>query len=256
MMTLDMVGCGYRHPSGFEICRPEGSGNWLFLLLKSRTRILTRQGWELAAPGAVILYNPGLIQHYQAIDSPWENDFIHFSGEEAEDLTERLKLPLWELRYPSNIDEMMRRLLTVEEASIRTPELADIVADAEIRALFLMLHRIEAPPAGRNTEALRELRFTLYRTLAEGWSTTRMADHVHLSPSHFYAEYKNLFGISPTADLIQMRVSLAKYYLENTSLPLSAIIPLTGFTNEYHFIRQFKQHTGQTPAVYRRGKRN
>ncbi len=254
MLTLHQIGCGYRHPAGFEIFRPEGSGNWLFLILKSQTRLFLSGREFVTEPGAVILYPPGLTQHYRALSDRWENDFLHFSGEEAAFLAGTLRLPLGQVRYPADLSEMMRLLREVEEASVRTPELADLVADASIRSLFLRLHRMESLPAGRNAEPLRQLRLTLYRTLAEPWSVERMAAQVHLSPSHFYAEYRRLFGVSPAADLIGMRISLAKYYLENTALPLASIAPLAGFSNEYHFIRQFKQHTGQTPARYRRGK--
>ncbi|MGI5893756.1 MAG: AraC family transcriptional regulator [Candidatus Merdivicinus sp.] len=251
MLLLDQAGYSYRHPMGFEVYRPNGSGNWLLLLLKSRTRVFLPNETVDTQPGAVILYPPGMIQHYRAIDSPWENDYIHFLGEEAAELSTRLQLPLGQIRYPVNIGEISRKISAIEEAAIRTPELADIIADAELRSLFLILHRMEELPSGRNVEPLRQLRLTLYRTLAEPWSIERMAETVHLSTSHFYAEYKKLFHISPTADLISMRIALAQYYLENTDLPLSGIIPLIGFTNECHFIRQFKQHTGQTPAAYR-----
>ena len=253
MLTLHQVGCGYCHEAGFEISRPEGSGNWLFLILKSPTLLYLPGGELETAPGAAILYPPGLIQHYRALVTPWENDFLHFSGEEAAALAEKLRLPLGQVRYPAALGEMMRLLREVEEAAVRTPELADVVADASLRSLFLLLHRMEEQPAGRNAEPLRQLRLTLYRTLAEPWSVERMAEQVHLSPSHFYAEYRRLFGASPTADLIGMRIALAKYYLENTALPLASTAPLAGFSNEYHLIRQFKQHTGRTPARYRRG---
>ena len=102
---------------------------------------------------------------------------------------------------------------------------------------------------------LRQLRLEVYRTLGEEWSVERMAERVCLSPSHFFAEYRKLFGLSPIADLIGMRISLARYYLENTVQPVGAVAALAGFTNEYYFIRQFKRRTGKTPARYAREMR-
>ena len=255
MLELHGVGCGYCHPPDFEIFRPEGSGDWLFLIFKSRTRVFLPTGEAAAAPGGVILYPPGAPQHYRAADSPWENDYLHFAGKDAGELAEKLALPLGQVIYPAGVEELMRRLAAIEAAAVQTPDLADIVADAEIRRLFLELHQAGEPPRSRHAAVLRQLRLEVYRTLGEEWSVERMAERVCLSPSHFFAEYRKLFGLSPIADLIGMRISLARYYLENTVQPVGAVAALAGFTNEYYFIRQFKRRTGKTPARYAREMR-
>lgn len=49
-----------------------------------------------------------------------------------------------------------------------------------------------------------------------------------------------------------MRIDYAKYILETSSLSIEQVAEISGYTNEVHFFRQFKQITGITPARYRK----
>ena len=44
----------------------------------------------------------------------------------------------------------------------------------------------------------------------------------------------------------------AKYYLNNTHLPVNRIAALCGYENDVHFIRQFKSRSGMTAGEYRK----
>ena len=85
-------------------------------------------------------------------------------------------------------------------------------------------------------------------------SITEMARAVHLSESRFHTLYKQIFGISPKNDLIIARIERAKYLLEQNKYNNAQIAAMTGYTNEYHFIRQFKKIEGITPKEYARAK--
>ncbi|MDE6775028.1 MAG: AraC family transcriptional regulator, partial [Ruminococcus sp.] len=69
---------------------------------------------------------------------------------------------------------------------------------------------------------------------------------------HFRAAYKNMFGVSFHKDLIQSRISLAKFLLITTALSLPAIAAKCGYEDDKYFMRQFRQHTGTSPNVYRK----
>lgn len=52
-----------------------------------------------------------------------------------------------------------------------------------------------------------------------------------------------------------MRISLAKSLLRsNQDMTLAETAEKLGYNDQYHFIRQFKAATGQTPGKYRRNK--
>ena len=103
-------------------------------------------------------------------------------------------------------------------------------------------------------EAFKRLRIDAFANLTEDPSVSEMARNVHLSESRFYALYKQIFGISPKSDLIIARIERAKSLLEQNKYSNAEVAALTGYTNEYHFIRQFKRIEGITPKEYARAK--
>ena len=71
-----------------------------------------------------------------------------------------------------------------------------------------------------------------------------------MSPSRFYAVYKNEFGVSPINDLIEARIHLAKSYLSSGEYSVSAAAEKLGYSSTYHFIRQFTKCVGVSPGKF------
>lgn len=82
-------------------------------------------------------------------------------------------------------------------------------------------------------------------------SIDNVAEELHLSPSFFRHLYKEIFSISPQADLINTRIQYAQYLLKATNDPINKIAEDCGYHNPEHFMRQFKRRTGTTPSQYR-----
>ena len=99
-------------------------------------------------------------------------------------------------------------------------------------------------------EAFKRLRISAFANIENDPSVAEMARAVHLSESRFYTLYKQIFGISPKNDLIIARIERAKNLLEQNKFNNAQIAAMTGYTNEYHFIRQFKKIEGITPKEY------
>ena len=73
-----------------------------------------------------------------------------------------------------------------------------------------------------------------------------------LSVHHFKREFRTLYGISPHRYLLVQRIVKAKTLLNNSSFSIDEVAIAAGFENVSSFIRQFKEHTGNTPGVFRR----
>ena len=80
-----------------------------------------------------------------------------------------------------------------------------------------------------------------FSSLEEEISVPQMARRVGLSESRFCVLYKSLFGIAPMRDIIYARIERAKNLLSARTYSVSEVAKLAGYTNEYHFIRQFKR---------------
>ena len=81
------------------------------------------------------------------------------------------------------------------------------------------------------------------------WSAKNIAKRIGISQSRIYPLYKSIFGTSPNRSLIQMRIDKAKRLLEQGQ-SVADTAEQTGYTNVYHFIRQFQKQISITPGKY------
>ena len=70
--------------------------------------------------------------------------------------------------------------------------------------------------------------------------------------SGFQHLYKRLFGVSVMSDVIKGRLDRAKRLLSSTNLTVREIGERCGYSNEFNFMRQFKDYVGKTPTEYRK----
>ncbi|MDE6520823.1 MAG: substrate-binding domain-containing protein [Ruminococcus sp.] len=96
------------------------------------------------------------------------------------------------------------------------------------------------------------LRSLMYKNPEKQWNAETVCRDFHISCGHFRAEYKNIFGMSFHKDLIQSRISLAKYLLITTALNIPVIATKCGYDDDKYFMRQFRQITGVSPNTYRK----
>lgn len=96
------------------------------------------------------------------------------------------------------------------------------------------------------------LRSLMYKNPEKQWNAETVCRDFHISCGHFRAEYKNIFGMSFHKDLIQSRISLAKYLLMTTTLNIPVIATKCGYDDDKYFMRQFRQITGVSPNTYRK----
>ena len=104
--------CEYnRSNADYEtIYRPEGSGDYLFLLFKTPMKVYDRTAFFISQVNACLFYTPDHEQHYQAVQK-FRNSYVHFWC--SENLGETYGIPQNAVFYPQNteaIDELIRLL--------------------------------------------------------------------------------------------------------------------------------------------------
>lgn len=263
-ISVNALGIGMHHPAGFVVNRPRGSGDFLFLHFLTTYRIRLKDRIHLNEAGDCIIYSPNTRQEYgsDGIIS-FGNDWIHMSGDALRPLLKELDLPVNELFTPRTaafIPSMLREI-RLELANHGLHWEFDV--SLKVQKFLLELSRAVngghvvrlAPRNEEMHERLNRLRLVMQERCAEKWDLRRMAGQVHMSRSAFMTIYRNVFNRSPVNDLIDMRLNLAKRYLDESDKTVTEIAYICGFSDIYYFCRQFKAKTGQSPGAYRRENR-
>lgn len=237
------------------IDRKNGHEDYTFLHFFHSIQLLYKGKKIQTEPHAVILYRPGTLQFFES-DSPIVHDWIHFRGD-VENLLEGGSLELDTLYYPSQpgfITELTKEM-ELEFYGERLNR--DRMLAIKFEELLMKLERAVAGETKQEfdvetKEKFRYLRGEVFSRLQEKWPVERMAQEVGFSKSRFYSIYKAIYGIAPTADLIEARINSAKNMLLFGEKKIEEIAVLLGYESTSHFIRQFKKQTGMSPAVYRK----
>jgi transcriptional regulator GlxA family with amidase domain len=104
---------------------------------------------------------------------------------------------------------------------------------------------------GLPPRALRRVREFVEAHLEENVSIQALADTAGLSMYHFARAFKQSEGMTPHGYVVQCRVRRVQKLLAGTDLPLSEIALASGFSDQSHCARRFREHVGVTPSDYR-----
>jgi AraC-like DNA-binding protein len=99
-------------------------------------------------------------------------------------------------------------------------------------------------------DAVKAVRAYLTDHLTEKVSLDELAEAAGLSRYHLLRVFQAATGLPPHAYQNQLRVDLGKRLLAQ-GMPVSQAALETGFTDQSHFTRVFRQYTGATPGQYR-----
>jgi transcriptional regulator GlxA family with amidase domain len=104
---------------------------------------------------------------------------------------------------------------------------------------------------GLPPRALRRVREYVEAHLEKNISLQMLANAAGLSMSHFARAFKKSQGVPPHEYLVRCRVRRVQELLATTDLPLSEIARASGFSDQSHCTRRFREQVGITPSGYR-----
>ena len=84
-MKIVNAGYHYTHPSDFAINRPNGSGDYILLILRTGAYFILDGKKQTAPPNSVILFRIGTPQIYGAVGDGFANDWLHIEMSKAEE---------------------------------------------------------------------------------------------------------------------------------------------------------------------------
>lgn len=81
----------------------------------------------------------------------------------------------------------------------------------------------------------------------------QLSNDLELNPSYLSREFSKYFENLNFGDYVRkLRIEKAVNLIENTDYTLTEIAYMTGFSDQSHFTRIFKLHTGKNPSEYRK----
>lgn len=83
-------------------------------------------------------------------------------------------------------------------------------------------------------------------------SVEQYAEEHLISKNWFIHCFKELMKITPMQYIVQLRISVAKNYLESSNKNITEIADAVGYDNPLYFSRLFSKYTGISPKEYRR----
>lgn len=133
------------------------------------------------------------------------------------------------------------------------------------------LRTLEAPPGkpvvlpfprlgplargGLPPRALQRVLDYIEAHLEESISIQALSEIAGLSKFHFGRTFKHSKDMTPHEYMVQCRVRRTQRLLTETDMPLSEIALASGFSDQSHCARRFRQQIGITPSQYRRSMR-
>ena len=84
------------------------------------------------------------------------------------------------------------------------------------------------------------------------YSLDDYAKMASMSKFHFLRVFESITGSSPIEYRNRIRIENAKELLEDTTLPVSEISGILGFSSPAYFCDAFKKKVGSSPAKYRK----
>jgi len=245
-------GYNYKNPNYDLIDRPNGSGDYLFLLFLHPMRVRLHNEFIYTKPNACILFSPGAPQYYGKVET-FYNSFIHFKADPLE--LASFSIPENTIFYPPNTDEL-NAFFKLIQAQFYTKEpfyLEEM--DALVRQLFIHLHRsmqLTSPIRQEKNpyDLLKQVRINILSDANYPWTAHSMAELSFMSTSQFYYYYKLFFNSTPKADILEARLTQAKVLLLDHSLSIQDVAHQSGFHDLPHFSRSFKKHFGFSPRNY------
>ncbi len=208
-------------------------------------------------PNACILSEPKQKRGFYFSEKTRMNWFHCY--EEFAELIEQYQIPVGKVFYPRDPELVEDLFFKMRVEFLQRYPNRDELLDHYMHALMIALSRFRMQGEEASRIPFREqwkllrLRRLILAEPARKWSVAEMAEEVSLSPSRLHTVYKGYFGVSPMQDAIRAKIDAAQNMLVIESwMTIPEVAEKLGYGNQYHFIRQFKQYTGITPAAYRK----
>jgi transcriptional regulator of acetoin/glycerol metabolism len=227
---------------------PEGGTAAMLLAADGNQRIV---GANRAARTTLLLDDRKL-QGGISLWDVFERDHSLFRRNDPADIATRLVIAGSDEAWPALLTPPERSLgnwRNTASRALHTRPRSDVLAS---------LSSLAPPPQARGgltAAAMRRVREYIEAHLNDTIELVELSAIAGLSVFHFARQFKQSTGVTPHYYLVRKRVERAKELSAGSDLSLSEIAFATGFSDQSHLTRHFRQMFGVTPGQFRRSLR-
>ena len=252
--------CGYyRVESGpiIKTTRPKGRRDYqLLYIAEGKAHFHFNGNKRIVNKGEMVLFRPYDPQFYFYYPKDKCQVFwVHFTGNDVEQLLNEYKLPNEKVFYAGNsseyqwLFEQMIRELQLCRANYQ--ELLTIL----LRHIFLLIDRFLKEGGKTGVDALNEIQASI-RYFNENYTKDihieDYAKSLHISPCWFNRRFKQVTKMTPLQYILSVRLANAKTLLETKDYNVTETAYAVGFHNPLYFSKMFSKHFGISPSEYRK----
>ena len=213
--------------------------------------------FEVSA-GTVVLMNPGDVHACNPIDDqPWSYLMLYVETSWLTDLQHQLGFAedqefrrfaithLYDASLFAGLSELYAVLVDEQQDILRKHSAAvEFFTDVQQR-----LNPIDQPLREPNCKLQRAADY-IRDHCTQLLKLEDICAAAQLSPSYLIRAFKQHYGMTPHAFLLNQRIQFAQEQLRNGKL-IADVAIAAGFADQAHFQRVFKQHLAATPGQYR-----
>ena len=222
-----------------------------FQLFQCETKIILNGISRILPKNTIILFSPASKQDFKSANGKFYNSFVVFSATEKEQKHLTFDQPM----QLENTDYFHSLLTLIHNEFHSTTEYGthlEYLLKGLLEKTKEIYSAIPKQPTPDKEITMHNLRSEMLGCAQFDWTVQKIANTCHMSPSRFHVVYKQKYGISPMANIIQNRIIIAQSLLRTTDKAIHEIAENCGYRSVAHFSRQFKKMTGSTPTEFRK----
>ena len=253
-LALNVYNCGNQNIEIEHCTKPD---YYIFYFVKEGKGYVTvRQATHKVGAGQGFVLFPNeearvKSEHKGAMNVTW----VAFSGHLVDRYLSRAKLSVYKPVFSDNseheVEAMFDRLLAV--STTLPNRYCKIMAQLYSIFGFLLDNAFDIKPEAVSPEfyLIKALDF-IDANYQDDISVEDIAANAGINRKALYAVFKSLTGFSPKDYLIYYRMCKATVLLKDENLSIEVVAVSVGYSDQFHFSKEFKKNVGVSPSVYRR----